>query len=134
MADKVLADKPQAAPGAQLQRSVGFWGLTFISLGSIIGSGWLLGALSAAVVAGPASLVSWVIGAGILTVLALTYAELGGSYPVSGGAARYPYFAFGALGGFAAGWPAGCRRSRWRRSRWRPPSRMSTACTGCTRT
>ena len=104
MPDKATKEKPRAAAGAQLQRSLGFWGLTFISLGSIIGSGWLLGALSAAVVAGPASLVSWVIGAGILTVLALTYAELGGSYPVSGGAARYPYFAFGALGGFAAGW------------------------------
>lgn len=104
MAAKVTASKPADAASAGLQRSVGFWGLTFISLGSIIGSGWLLGALSAAVVAGPASLVSWVIGAAILTVLALTYAELGGSYPVSGGAARYPYFAFGALGGFTAGW------------------------------
>ncbi|MGH3151907.1 MAG: APC family permease, partial [Streptosporangiaceae bacterium] len=104
MADKVMTEKPAGAAGAELHRSVGFWGLTFISLGSIIGSGWLLGALSAAVVAGPASLVSWVIGAAILTVLALTYAELGGSYPVSGGAARYPYYAFGALGGFTAGW------------------------------
>lgn len=55
MADKVMADKPTAATGAQLNRTVGFWGLRFISLGSIIGSGWLLGALSAAVVAGPAS-------------------------------------------------------------------------------
>lgn len=104
MAGELMTGKPTGAAGAGLHRSVGFWGLTFISLGSIIGSGWLLGALSAAVVAGPASLVSWVIGAAILTVLALTYAELGGSYPVSGGAARYPYFAFGALGGFTAGW------------------------------
>ena len=42
-------------PGG-LQRSVGFYGLMFVSLGSIIGSGWLLGALNAAQVAGPASI------------------------------------------------------------------------------
>ena len=38
----------------ELHRSIGFWGLLFISLGSIIGSGWLLGALYAAQAAGPA--------------------------------------------------------------------------------
>jgi len=32
----------------------------FVSLGSIIGSGWLLGALNAAEVAGPASILSWI--------------------------------------------------------------------------
>src|SRR3954470_2698307 len=48
---------------SHLKRSVGFWGLTFVSLGSIIGSGWLLGALNAVKVAGPASLISWVLAA-----------------------------------------------------------------------
>src|SRR5882672_9876773 len=90
----------------ELSRTIGFWGLTFVSLGSIIGSGWLLGALNAAVVAGPASLISWVLSAIILTVLALIHAELGTSYPVAGGTARFPYFAFGALAGFTAGWAA----------------------------
>ncbi len=50
-----------------LRRSVGFWGLMFVSLGSIIGSGWLLGALSAAQAAGPAAIMSWVIAAAMLT-------------------------------------------------------------------
>jgi amino acid transporter len=89
-----------------LHRSIGFWGLTFVSLGSIIGSGWLLGALNAAVVAGPASLISWVLAAIILTNLALVHSELGTSYPVAGGTARYPYFAFGAVAAFTAGWAA----------------------------
>src|SRR3989442_15580320 len=89
---------------AGLRRSVGFYGLMFVSLGSIIGSGWLLGALNAAVVAGPASLVSWVLSAIILTVLALVHAELGTSYPVAGGTARHPHFAFGGPGGVTAGW------------------------------
>jgi len=78
----------------------------FVSLGSIIGSGWLLGALGAAQTAGPASLISWVLAAAMLAVLALIYAELGGAYPVAGGTARFPYFAFGTLAGFTAGWSA----------------------------
>src|SRR5436190_18586453 len=92
-----------AAPG-RLHRSVGFYGLMFVSLGSIIGSGWLLGALNAAEVAGPASIVSWVLAAAMLTVLALIYAELGGTYPVAGGTGRFPYFSHGPLAGFTAGW------------------------------
>jgi amino acid transporter len=95
----------ERSPGS-LHRAVGFWGLMFVSLGSIIGSGWLLGALNAATVAGPASLLSWVLAAAMLAVLALIHAELGAAYPVAGGTARFPYFAFGALAGFTAGWAA----------------------------
>ena len=98
----VSAGAGTGAPG--LKRSIGFWGLTFISLGSIIGSGWLLGALTAATKAGPASLLSWVLAAVMLAVLALIHAELGGAYPASGGTARFPLFAFGTLAGFTAGW------------------------------
>jgi amino acid transporter len=89
-----------------LHRSIGFYGLMFISLGSIIGSGWLLGALFAAQVAGPASLISWILAAVLLMALALVHAELGAAYPVAGGTARFPYFAFGTLAGFTAGWAA----------------------------
>ncbi|MEU5211750.1 APC family permease [Streptomyces sp. NPDC020742] len=94
-----------AAPGARhLNRAVGFWGLMFLSLGSIIGSGWLLGALTTAVIAGPASMVSWVLASVMLAVLALAHAELGAAYPIAGGTARFPFFAFGPLVGFTAGW------------------------------
>jgi len=75
-----------------------------ISLGSIIGSGWLLGALTAAKAAGAASLLSWIIGGLVLALLALVHAELGSTYPVSGGTARFPFMIFGALGGFTGGW------------------------------
>ncbi len=88
----------------KLQRSVGFYGLMFVSLGSIIGSGWLLGALNAAEVAGPASILSWILAAAMLSLLALTYAELGAAYPVAGGAARFPYYSHGPIAGFTAGW------------------------------
>lgn len=88
----------------RLKRSVGFYGLMFVSLGSIIGSGWLLGALNAAESAGPASIISWLLAAAMLTLLALTYAELGGTYPVAGGPGRVPYYSHGPLAGFTAGW------------------------------
>ena len=93
-------------PATGLRRSVGFYGLMFVSLGSIIGSGWLLGALNAAKVAGPASILSWLLAAGMLSLLALVYAELGATYPVTGGAARFPYYSHGPITGFTAGWAA----------------------------
>src|SRR5882757_3053485 len=92
--------------GGHLHRDVGFWGLLFVSLGSIVGSGWLLGALTAASYAGPASLLSWLLAAVILALLALVHAELGAAYPIAGGTARFPFFAFGPLAGFMAGWMA----------------------------
>jgi amino acid transporter len=100
------ASPPQGTSAGHLNRSIGFWGLMFVSLGSIIGSGWLLGALGAAQAAGPASLISWVLAGGMLAILALVHAELGSAYPVAGGTARFPYFAFGTLAGFTAGWAA----------------------------
>src|SRR5437588_10231539 len=104
--------EPVAAPSAaefgegHLKRDVSLRGLTLISLGSIIGSGWLLGALGAAESAGPASLLSWILAGAILATLALVHAELGSTYPVSGGTARYPLLSFDALGGFTGGWMA----------------------------
>ena len=91
---------------SKLPRTVGLYGLMFVSLGSIIGSGWLLGALNAAKVAGPASILSWILAATMLALLALTYAELGATYPVAGGAARFPYYSHGPIVGFTAGWAA----------------------------
>jgi amino acid transporter len=102
MATNVGGTTPSAS--GHLSRDVGFWGLMFVSLGSIIGSGWLLGALTAATLAGPASLISWVLAAFMLALLALVHAELGAAYPAAGGTARFPRFVFGPLAGFAAGW------------------------------
>jgi amino acid transporter len=87
-----------------LLREVGLVGLMWASVGSIIGSGWLFGAQEALIVAGPAAIISWVIGAACILVLALVHAELGGMYPVSGGTARFPHYAFGGVAGASFGW------------------------------
>ena len=73
-----------------LQRHVGLVGLTWASVGSIIGSGWLFGPQEALAVAGPSVMISWVIGGAMIIVLALVHAELGGVYPGSGGTAPVP--------------------------------------------
>jgi amino acid transporter len=104
MASNTVVEPESGHAGGGLQRSVGFYGLMFVSLGSIIGSGWLLGALNAAEVAGPASIIAWILAAGMLTTLALVYAELGATYPVAGGSGRFPYFSHGPVAGFVAGW------------------------------
>lgn len=88
------------------RRELGLLALTFVSLGSIIGSGWLLGALTAATSAGGASIVAWLLAGGIIVLLALMHAELGAAYPLAGGTARWSRLAFGSLGGFTAGWAA----------------------------
>ena len=94
-------------PGLQkrgLRREIGFIGLLWASGGSIIGSGWLFGAQGALATAGPAAVISWCIGAVAIFLLALTHAELGGMYPVSGGTARFPHYAFGGAAGASFGW------------------------------
>jgi len=112
-------DPGRPAVRTSLRRDIGLVGLLWASGGSIIGSGWLYGAKNAVVVAGPAAIVSWTIGAVAIVLLALVHAELGGLFPVAGGTARYPHYAFG-------GWPEcrsagfpGSARPRSPRSRWR---------------
>src|SRR5260370_39040021 len=88
---------PLMQTAGHLKRSVGFYGLMFVSLGSIIGSPWRLGALNAAQAAGPASVLSWILAAGMLALLALTYAELGATYPVAAGGVKLPHHSHGPL-------------------------------------
>jgi amino acid transporter len=87
-----------------LRREIGFIGLLWASGGSIIGSGWLFGAQGALAAAGPAAVISWVIGAVAILLLALVHAELGAMYPVAGGTARFPHYAFGGAVGASFGW------------------------------
>jgi amino acid transporter len=95
------ADLSEVPP--RLRRDVGLLPLFMVSAGSVIGSGWLLGTLNASKAAGPAAIVSWVIGVILLIGVALIYAELGSTYPISGSTARFTWIHAGTLGGFFAG-------------------------------
>lgn len=87
-----------------LKKDFGTIGLLFTAVGSIIGSGWLFGALKASQIAGPAAIFSWLIGTVMFVLIGLTYAEVGVMFPRSGGLARYPHYAFGSFTSFTMGW------------------------------
>ncbi|NVO55084.1 APC family permease [Rhodobacteraceae bacterium B1Z28] len=91
---------------AKLKRDIGLVGLTFISVGGIIGSGWLFGPMLAVQHAGPAAVLSWVIGAVAMFVLAITFAEISAMLPIPGGIARVPQFSHGNIVSMAMGWTA----------------------------
>ncbi|HMM94172.1 MAG: APC family permease [Micrococcales bacterium] len=88
----------------QLKRHVGSIGLLFASIGSIIGSGWLFGAMNAAQTAGPAAVISWALGGVMILFIGLCYAELGTMFPLSGGVVRFPHISFGSTASFVTGW------------------------------
>jgi amino acid transporter len=87
-----------------LRRHIGRTGLLFAAVGSIIGSGWLFGALNASQLAGPAAILAWAIGGVMIMLVGLTFAELGTMFPVSGGVVRFPHFAFGSFASYVMGW------------------------------
>jgi len=86
-----------------LKRELGLIGATWASETSIIGSGWLFAPLTAVLLIGGGAWLAWIIAAVVVIVLALSHAELGAMYPVSGGTARFPHFAFGSVAGIGFG-------------------------------
>src|SRR5262245_42470695 len=103
----VTTSSPPAPGGksnAALARDIGIVGMLWASMGSIIGSGWLFGAQRGLVTAGPSAVVWWVVGGFAILLLALVHAELGAMFPVSGGSARFPHYAFGGVAGASFGW------------------------------
>ncbi|MGH8199013.1 MAG: APC family permease [Steroidobacteraceae bacterium] len=88
----------------KLRRDAGVIGLLYASLGSIIGSGWLFGALHAAVEAGPWSVLSWVIGAVAILLLAFVFAELSTMFPNSGAVVHMTHVSHGDFVGKVWSW------------------------------
>jgi amino acid transporter len=102
MATEAVATETRPAD-VGLRREIGLVGATWASETSIIGSGWLFGSYFAAQAVGSAALICWAIAGVAVIILALVHAELGGMYPVSGGTARFPHFAFGSVVGISFG-------------------------------
>ena len=88
----------------RLKKDFGTVGLLFTAIGSIIGSGWLFSSLHASAQAGPAAIISWVVGMVMFLLIGLSYAELGVMFPRSGGVARYPHYAWGSFASYSMGW------------------------------
>lgn len=88
----------------KFQRSIGSFALLFSAIGGIVGSGWLFGPLYAAQVAGPAAILSWVIGGILMTIIAFTFAELAAAFPVAGGMVHFAELSHGPMMSFTIGW------------------------------
>ena len=92
------------ASDRKLKKELGFQQLFFVSFGSIIGSGWLFATLTGAAIAGPAAIISWIIGGILVIFIALNYAEVACMMPRSGAVVRYPHLSHGGFLGFLMAW------------------------------
>jgi amino acid transporter len=92
------------AGGHTLKRDARVIGLLFASVTSMIGSGWLFGAYHAARIAGPLAIWSWVVGAVIIMLIALCFAELGAMFPRSGALVQMSHASHGEGLGRIWGW------------------------------
>lgn len=91
---------------SSLRRNLSLFSMVMAVITSTIGSGWLFAPYFAAKLAGPASLVSWVLGGAMAFALALVFAELGALISTSGSLAQIPLLSHGRLSGFIGGWAA----------------------------
>lgn len=92
------------ADNKKLRRDAGIIGLLYASVGSMIGSGWLLGPLHAAQSAGALSVLSWILGAIMVMLLALVFAELVTMYPKSGALVHLSHLSHGPALGVIWSW------------------------------
>ena len=92
------------ASDAHLKQQIGLFGLIALAVSVQIGSGWLLATLAAAAIAGPASIITWVLGAAFFAVIGVTWMELGAMLPRSGAGVRYPRLTHGAFLSWFNGW------------------------------
>ena len=92
------------ASDRELRQSMSLQQLLFLAIGGIIGSGWLFAVLAADSIAGPAAIVSWIVGGILVLLIALAWAEISGMIPRTGAIVRYPALTHGAYIGFILGW------------------------------
>src|ERR671913_845863 len=97
---KSVANIQEETRTSELKRSLGKWNLLLLGIGCIIGAGiFVRTGNAAALYAGPAVLLSFVIAGIVCAFAGLCYAELSSTLPVSGSAYTYSY---ATLGEFAA--------------------------------
>ncbi|MDI2586717.1 amino acid permease [Psychrobacillus sp. NEAU-3TGS] len=88
----------------QLQRGLEQRHITLMSLGAAIGVGLFLGSATAIRLAGPAILVSYIIGGLFIFIIMRALGEMAVYNPVSGSFSRYAKNYLGPLAGYITGW------------------------------
>ncbi|WP_369789102.1 APC family permease [Rouxiella sp. WC2420] len=86
-----------------LKKKLGLVDLTLLGVGSMIGSGWLYAALTSSGYAGGLTGWAWLLGAVMVLLIGLVFAELAAAIPRAGGFVRYPQYTHGNVVGFVIG-------------------------------
>ncbi|WP_252900913.1 APC family permease [Vulcanisaeta sp. JCM 14467] len=89
---------------AQLRRALSFWDIAYLEIGSMIGSGWMFVPLLAVSVAGPASIISWIVAGILVYFIAEAYTEVASMFPRSGGLVRFPQYTHGLFASYWIAW------------------------------
>ena len=87
-----------------MKRTISTTGLLLTSLSAIIGSGWLFSAYYTSILAGPGSILAWLLGGVFVLVIAFIFAEVCGMLPISGSSTRIPQLTHGPLVSFTFAW------------------------------
>src|ERR671919_1569406 len=104
MLRKSVAQVQEETRTSELKRSLGPWHLVFLGIGCIIGAGIFVRTGNAAALhAGPAVLISYIIAGIVCAFAGLCYAELASTLPVSGSAYTYSYATIGEFAAWVMG-------------------------------
>ena len=99
-----VLDEADRSPN-KLKRSLNVLDITAIGIGAIIGAGiFVLTGVAAAVRAGPAIIISFIVAGIACSLAALCYAEFASMLPISGSAYTYSYATLGELVAWVIGW------------------------------
>ena len=106
LARKSVAQTTAGRPGDDaMQKTLGLPSIIAIGVGAIIGAGiFVLTGTAAARYAGPAIMLSFVLGGIVCALVGLCYAELAAMIPVSGSTYSYTYATLGEVFAWMIGW------------------------------
>jgi APA family basic amino acid/polyamine antiporter len=105
--EALQAEASDEAPhgGVRLKRVLSMLNLVALGIGNIIGAGiFVLTGQAAALNAGPAITLSYVVGAIVCGLSGLCYAELASTIPIAGSSYTYAYATLGELVAWIIGW------------------------------
>ncbi len=81
-------------------KQMGLFSAILLGVAGMMGSGWLFAPYLAAKISGPASILAWIIGAAIVILLGLCFAEIASLYPRRGLSAIVPTISHNRYFGF----------------------------------
>lgn len=82
---------------SSLKKELSLLNLVIIGIAGAVGTGVLFSSAGMAAVAGPAIVISWLLGGIFYLFIGLTYSQMALYYPEAGGPSRYPLYSHGRV-------------------------------------